>query len=78
MFSAMRGVTALGINIIREIITTPLARRVNSPALSPMGFPIQAESQTLEFPSICLREFDPAFKACWDQPLHKFAYSSLG
>ena len=78
MFSAMRGVAALGVNIILEIITTPRARRVNSPALSLIGFTLQAESQTLELPTLYLREFDPAFKACWDQPLHKFAYSSLG
>lgn len=78
MFLSMRGVAAREINIIQEIITIPRARRVNSPALSPMDFTLQAESQNLELPTICLREFDPAFKAYWDQPLLKFAYSSLG
>jgi len=78
MLAAMRGVIAFGLNIIRKIITNPPSRRIDSRAPPPMGFTIQAESQTLEFPTICLREFDPAFKACWDQPLHKFAYSSLG
>lgn len=80
-FCSDRGVTEDGLAIVREIITSPPARRVNTRSMSAnytsrfpsrkMGFTIQAESRSLELASVYLKEFDPAVKGYWDQPSHR-------
>lgn len=80
-FCAAKGVTQRGLEIAEEIITNPPARRVNTRSLAPnitcrfpsrkMGVVIQAESRTLELPSIYLKEFDESVVGYWDQPYHR-------
>ena len=80
-FCAVKGVTERGMDIVREVISNPPARRVSSRSMSPnltcrfpsrkMGLTIQAESRSLELSSIYLKEFDDDVLAYWDQPAHR-------
>lgn len=80
-FCAAKGVTQRGLEIVEEVISNPPARRVNTRSMASnitcrfpsrkMGVVIQAESRTLELPSIYLKEFEEGVIGYWDQPYHR-------
>ncbi len=80
-FCEIRGVTKKGLDIVKEIVTNPPARRVDSRSMSrnnsfrfaskKMQVTIQAESRTLELASIYMKEFDRSVLAYFDQPAHR-------
>ncbi len=80
-FCASKGVTERGLDIVREVITQPPARRVQSRSMSSnhtvrfpsrkMGVAIQAESLSLEWSSLYIKEFDDSVRGFWDQPFHR-------
>jgi putative transposase len=80
-FCQARGVSQRGLEIVKEIITNPPYRRVNTRSMSPnltcrfpsrkMGFTIQAESRSMELSSIYLKESDSSVIGYWDQPAHR-------
>lgn len=80
-FCAAKGVTQRGLEIVEDVISNPPARRVNTRSMASnitcrfpsrkMGVVIQAESRTLELPSIYLKEFDERVIGYWDQPYHR-------
>ena len=76
-----KGVTDKGLAIVEDIISNPPARRVRTRSMGPnttarfpsrkMGESIQAESGSLEWASVYLKECDSAVSGYWDQPYHK-------
>lgn len=80
-FCKSKGVTKRGVDIVRDIIENPPARRVNTSSMKKnttcrfpsrkVGFSVQAESWTVEWSSIYLKESDPGVLGYWDQPYHK-------
>lgn len=80
-FCAAKGVTQRGLEIVEDVISNPPARRVNTRSMAPnhtvrftsrkMGMTIQAESMSLEWSSIYIKEFDGTVLGFWDQPFHR-------